>query len=795
MVWQAFARGTAAGWWLRGLVVAVLLAVGGLAAGCEVGVGGRGQGVDPSPSGSLSSSGPSSGSARVAGPLLSSGGAATCVVRPSGQLVCWGDNSAAQLGVGVRSSPLGPVEAPGLGSGARGVSTGGDNTCVLASGGAVTCWGSNWAGQLGDGTTLDSVVPVAVSGLDAGVGAISVGYGHACALTAGGVKCWGANASGQLGDGTMIDRATPVDVTGLSEGVVALAAGWNHTCAVTTGGALKCWGANESGQLGDGTTPSADQPFLEEGQESEIDGAEVSRVLPTDVVGMSSGVAAVSAGSTHTCAVTTAGEVRCWGSNESGQLGVAALPRYDSKGRLLEGIAFSNVPLDVVGLTSPMVGVTVSATGHTCAWSASGDVSCWGDNARGQLGRGDVPTIDDSGELRSGITASGEPLDVAHLGMRAVAVTAGTLRTCALSAEGQVRCWGQTVGQPGSLGSNAAADGVPADVPWPSSVASTPKAVVVNLIVLTSRADLTSDLGPTERANQQAIAEQLIAGDPALLDAIRVGIRGAAWGRIDPRLRVSVAAEPLKVPKKCAAYYDNPQLIDKAARSHRVKGAIDVVVARASLCRSDGSSIDGYDSPEAMPVVGWSALTSAAQLAHVIVHEYGHDAGLKHAGEAYCKNPVTLTGCEVFSTSDSASVMSYDRTDTLSAPELHRLGLLAKGEVETVAARAGTAEFHLAALNGKGTKLVVVHLRAQKDVDTVYLSAGSGSVEVRLDPDATTREFVVKDSENYSGSLAVVPQDATPTPGEVLLRRLGVTITYQGLDAAAQPVVTVTRRS
>ena len=128
---------------------------------------------------------------------------------------------------------------------------------------------------------------VDVSGLASGVATIVTGASHSCALTTGGgVKCWGANANGQLGDNTTAQRLTPVDVSGLTSGVKAIAAGDNHTCALTNAGGVKCWGLNSTGQLGDGTT--------------------TQRNAPVDVAGLASGVTAIEAGRSHTCALTTA---------------------------------------------------------------------------------------------------------------------------------------------------------------------------------------------------------------------------------------------------------------------------------------------------------------------------------------------------------------------------------------------------------------------------------------------------------------------------------------------------------
>jgi alpha-tubulin suppressor-like RCC1 family protein len=220
--------------------------------------------------------------------------------------------------------------------GASRVSAGGAHTCGLMTSGGILCWGGNSAGQLGDGTQMPRATPVGVVGLSSGISAISAGRDHTCALTvAGGVKCWGLDYDGQLGDGSGafgVVRLTPVGVVGLAQGVAAIAAGASHSCAVTSAVGVKCWGRNDHGQLGDGTT--------------------MKRLVPVDVSGLASGVAAVALGEYHTCAVMTAGGAKCWGDNDDGQLGDGSMTER-------------HAPANVVGL----VGATAITAGdfHACA--------------------------------------------------------------------------------------------------------------------------------------------------------------------------------------------------------------------------------------------------------------------------------------------------------------------------------------------------------------------------------------------------------------------------------------------
>jgi alpha-tubulin suppressor-like RCC1 family protein len=185
---------------------------------------------------------------------IATGNRMSCAVTSAGVAKCWGANDLGQLGDGTTTPRLTPVDVSGLTSGAAAIASVKDHTCVLTTAGGMKCWGLNFNGEVGDGTTTLRMTPVDVSGLTSGVAAMAVGFEHTCALTtSGGMKCWGLNNDGQLGDGTRVPRSTPVDVFGLSAGVAAIAPGYFHSCALTNAGAIKCWGANDRGELGDGT--------------------------------------------------------------------------------------------------------------------------------------------------------------------------------------------------------------------------------------------------------------------------------------------------------------------------------------------------------------------------------------------------------------------------------------------------------------------------------------------------------------------------------------------------------------
>jgi alpha-tubulin suppressor-like RCC1 family protein len=325
---------------------------------------------------------------------VSAGAAHTCAIRDSNHLVCWGNNSNGQIGDGTTTSRPSPVPISSLPAGVASIATD-DHSCALLVTGDLWCWGNNLAGQLGDGTTTDRASPAAVAGLSGLLTQVITADAHTCVLLSTGVvRCWGANRSGELGNGTTVNSLTPTSVTGLT-GVRALAAGQSHTCALVTDGAVRCWGANGSGQLGDGTT--------------------MNRSSPVEVVGLSGPVAGVAAGDSFTCAVLTSGGLQCWGNNRYGSLGDGTTASRD-------------VPGTVSGGDSDVVSVGAGAA-HACALRSGGTVECWGYNSEGEVGDGTT-------------THRLTPVGVVGLPAPVTRLSVGDAHACAILESGAVWCWG-----------------------------------------------------------------------------------------------------------------------------------------------------------------------------------------------------------------------------------------------------------------------------------------------------------------------------------------------------------------
>jgi alpha-tubulin suppressor-like RCC1 family protein len=321
----------------------------------------------------------------------------TCALMDVGRLKCWGDNEWGQLGDGSTHDQPRPADVAGIMDVA--IVTGGSwHTCALKLNGQVMCWGFDNHGQLGagDAVTLFSKEPVVVAGLTSRVVSIASARHHNCAVTAAGaVKCWGINGNGQLGDGSTDSSDTPVDVVGLNSGQVTVAAGDIHSCALSAAGVVHCWGGNSHGQLGDGTNTQS--------------------LTPVRVAQLNDDYISVVAGSSHTCAMTAARGARCWGGNFSGQLGNGGTTSDNA------------LPGEVSQLADLL---TLVAGGlHSCAINNIAKAYCWGSNRMGQLGDGST-------------SSRNLPIKLKTMGREVLAVAAGAEHTCALTDDGQVMCSG-----------------------------------------------------------------------------------------------------------------------------------------------------------------------------------------------------------------------------------------------------------------------------------------------------------------------------------------------------------------
>ena len=376
---------------------------------------------------------------------ISSGKYYTCAILDNASISCWGWNDYGQLGDGTNIQRNTPTQTSSLGTTANPrtaalserdfdgdgilnifdvhhnltyseitISSGGSHTCAILDDGTVSCWGKNYNGQLGDGTGGDYTndynrnTPTQTSNLGTGRTAVAISSGdrHTCAiLDDGSVSCWGNNDGGQLGDGTTTQRNTPTQTSSLGTGrtAVAISSGGYHTCAILDDASVSCWGSNSDGQLGDGTSTNRNTP------------------TQTSSLGTNRGAVAISTGQYHTCAILDDGSVSCWGDNSSGQLG--------------DGTSNNNryTPTQTSSLGTGRTAVAISSgtAPHTCAILDDASVSCWGDNSGGQLGDGTT-------------TDRNTPTQTSSLGTgrTAVAISSGFWHTCTILDDGSVSCWG-----------------------------------------------------------------------------------------------------------------------------------------------------------------------------------------------------------------------------------------------------------------------------------------------------------------------------------------------------------------
>jgi alpha-tubulin suppressor-like RCC1 family protein len=359
----------------------------------------------------------------------------SCLTR-NGKVYCWGDNGTGQLGNGsnTESHLPGAVSTSGVLSGetVTQIGLGQGFGCALSSAGAAYCWGLGTSGQLGNGTTVSSNVPVAVttSGVLSGVTLtqLAVGGSSACALSSTGTAyCWGLGTSGQLGNSSLVTSSLPVAVTttGVLAGktLIQISAGVSHACAMDSTGLAYCWGLGTSGQLGNSSLVTSSVPVA----------VTTTGVLSGKILDQ------VSGGTTSSCGLSTAGLAYCWGAGTSGQLGnstttTSSAPVAVTTTGVLSGLALAQIAAPEGGNSA-------------CALSTVGLAYCWGLNSKGQLGNNSTTQATSP----VAVTVGGTSAILAGVALAQVA--AGTSHACAMDTAGAAYCWGDNTN--GDLGNNS----------------------------------------------------------------------------------------------------------------------------------------------------------------------------------------------------------------------------------------------------------------------------------------------------------------------------------------------------
>lgn len=386
---------------------------------------------------------------------IAAGRAHTCMLANEGDVFCWGENSEGQLGYGDTNNRGDEANEMGanlikvdLGTGqkAKEISLGDAHTCALLQSGEVKCWGGNTGGTLGVGDIFtrgdepfemgDALLPIEL-GPGEKAKAISAGDFHTCALLESNtIKCWGLGGSGQLGLGdgkTRGDAASDMGVNlfgvdlGTSLEVLAISAGGSFSCALLNGGSIRCWGANGYGQLGLGD------------QMARGDNAnELGSLLPSISLGTGFKAASLESGGGHSCASDGNSRLKCWGRNDTAQLGLGDTGHRGDSGAEMG----DNLPeVQLSGANSPVLKGQAAGSRHHCAIlqiSNSIVLKCWGDNSQGQCG---LPLPNFIGDIPNEM---GDQLESVDLGKGAAlrAVTAGGSHTCAILESGGIKCWG-----------------------------------------------------------------------------------------------------------------------------------------------------------------------------------------------------------------------------------------------------------------------------------------------------------------------------------------------------------------
>jgi alpha-tubulin suppressor-like RCC1 family protein len=323
----------------------------------------------------------------------------TCAITPTELAYCWGFNQDGELGTGATTPSMAPAAVSG-GLAFRQISGGRFHSCAVTLAGDGYCWGSNLEGQLGQTADIQSTTPL-LNARAITFSSNSVGRAHTCGLTLSGIAfCWGSNTEGQLGFPTVTTSVDTAGYVNTGAAFTRLATGGLHSCGITLGGTTLCWGYNDKGQLGNGTTAGG------------IATVTVSGALTFD---------SLTAGYKHTCGLTAAGVAYCWGDNTYGQLGDGTTTRSTTPVAVAGGITF-------VSLSAGFY--------HTCGIASSGAAYCWGRNTPN--------SVQESvgGQLGDGTTINRSSPTLVTGGLTFKSISAGEVTTCGVTTASLAYCWG-----------------------------------------------------------------------------------------------------------------------------------------------------------------------------------------------------------------------------------------------------------------------------------------------------------------------------------------------------------------
>lgn len=372
------------------------------------------------------------------------GTTSTCGISTTALLHCWGLDIPANV-------PLEPRRVGGSETFAQVAMGIGNHLCARTPAGTAYCWGQNTFGQVGNGNTITpQVTPVAEQGRNT-FRTLAVAREASCGVSLpGALLCWGANATEILGRPLGDPTAASIPVAAATSlDFSALAAGNSHMCGIAADARAYCWGANTSGQGGNGTTnsPNRFEPVAGDRQYTQLVAGNAftcglsaggmycwgsDQVLRAAGAGLTSSttpvlvsgdqtVASIAAGQNHACFVNVAGEAYCWGTNFNGQVGTGTISSN----------AIATPTLVTGGITFTSL---VGGSGHTCGLATDGSAYCWGSNALGQLGISGTSLV---------------PV-ASFPAFRFVSLAAGASNTCGITSAGALHCWGtNTEGQLG----------------------------------------------------------------------------------------------------------------------------------------------------------------------------------------------------------------------------------------------------------------------------------------------------------------------------------------------------------